>query len=58
MPDQRASRATAIKPDERGVKQLDKSIDDTFVSSVREEVPSLGSIFKTSWTEKSRMPQA
>jgi hypothetical protein len=36
-PDQRASRTTAIKPD-GGVKQLDNGIDDTFVSSVREEV--------------------
>jgi hypothetical protein len=37
-PDQHASRTTAIKPDARGVKQLDNGIDDTFVSSVREEV--------------------
>jgi hypothetical protein len=37
-PDQRASRTIAIKPDVRGVKQLDNGIDDTFVSSVREEV--------------------
>jgi hypothetical protein len=37
-PDQRASQTTAIKPDVRGVKQLDNGIDDTFVSSVREEV--------------------
>jgi hypothetical protein len=27
-----------IKPEVRGVKQLDNGIDDTFVSSVREEV--------------------
>jgi len=37
-PDQRASRTIAIKPDLRGVKQLDDGIDDTFVSGVREEV--------------------
>jgi len=36
-PDQRASRTIAIKPDVGGVKQLDNGIDDTFVSSVREE---------------------
>jgi hypothetical protein len=37
-PDRRASRTIAIKPEVRGVKQLDNGIDDTFVSSVREEV--------------------
>jgi len=37
-PDQHASRTIAIKPDVRGGKQLDNGIDDTFVSSVREEV--------------------
>jgi hypothetical protein len=37
-PDQRTSRTIAIKPDVRGVKQLDNGIGDTFVSSVREEV--------------------
>ena len=33
-----ASRTIAIKPDVKGGKQLDNGIDDTFVSSVREEV--------------------
>jgi hypothetical protein len=37
-PDQRASRTIAIKPEVSGEKQLDDGIDDTFVSSVREEV--------------------
>ena len=36
--DQRASRTIAIRPDVRGVKQLDHGIDDTFVSSRRKEV--------------------
>jgi hypothetical protein len=40
-PDHGASRTIAIKPDVRGVKQLDNGIDDTFVSSVREELSSL-----------------
>jgi hypothetical protein len=37
-PDQRASRTIAIKPEVRGIKQLDHRIDDTFILSVREEV--------------------
>ena len=37
-PDQRASHTITIKPGVKGVKQLDNGIDDTFVSSVREEV--------------------
>jgi hypothetical protein len=36
---QRASRAAAIKPDARGVKQLDHSIDGFFVAGVPEEYP-------------------
>ena len=36
--DQRASGTTAIKPEVREVKQLDDSVDDIFVSSVRENV--------------------
>src|SRR5208282_639273 len=35
--DQRASRTSAIRPEVRGVRQLDDGIDDTFVSSVRQE---------------------
>jgi hypothetical protein len=57
-PDQRPPRTTAIKPDVRGVKQLDYSIDDTFVSSVLEEVSFALIDFQASWMEKSRMPQA
>jgi hypothetical protein len=36
--DQRISRAIAIKAEVWGVRQLDDGIDDTFVSSVREEI--------------------
>jgi len=57
-PDQRASRTTAIKAEVRAVKQLDDGIDDTFVSSVREEVSFPLIDFTTSWMEKSHMPQA
>ncbi len=36
--DQRASRTIAIKPEVKGVKQLDNGINDTFLSSVRGDV--------------------
>ena len=42
----------------RGVNQLDHSIDDTFVSSVLEEVSFASIDFQASSVEKSRMPQA
>jgi len=48
-PDQRASRTIAIKPDVRGVKQLDNGIEDTFVSSVRAEVSFALIDFQDSW---------
>jgi hypothetical protein len=35
--DQPASRSIAIKPEVKGVKQLDHGIEDIFVSSAREE---------------------
>jgi hypothetical protein len=57
-PDQRASSAIAIKPEMRGVRQLDYAIGDTFVSSVLEEVSFAWIDFQASWMEKSRMPQA
>jgi hypothetical protein len=34
--DQRASRTIAIKPDVRGVKQLDDGIDDTYIKYLEE----------------------
>jgi len=37
----------------RGGKQLDKGIDDTFVSSVRQEFSSPRLIFRTSWMGKA-----
>jgi hypothetical protein len=38
----------------RAVKQLDEGIDDTFLSSVREEVSFALIDFRTNWMEKSR----
>ena len=53
-PDQRASRTIAIKPEVRGIKQLDDGIDDTFVS-----IALAGSFlrfdrFSGCWMEKSQ----
>jgi hypothetical protein len=58
LPDQCPCSDIAIKPDVRGVKQLDQSIDDTFVSDAREEVFFALIDFETVWMERSRMPHA
>jgi hypothetical protein len=57
-PDQRASRTITIKPEVRGVKQLDDGIDDTIVSSVREEVSLALIDFQDELDRENRMPQA
>jgi hypothetical protein len=55
-PDQTASSTIAIKPEVRGIKQLDYGIGDTFVPSVLEVSFALID-FRASRMEGSRMPQ-
>jgi hypothetical protein len=52
-PDQRAFSMIAIRPEMSGVKQLDDSIGDTFVSGVLKEVSFALVDFQTSWMKKA-----